>query len=337
MSVHRVNKLWLSTFKITIRFILTYYLLPHLYIRLRERDVCSSHSVTRVVSHTRNPQGALCSAPEGFRSSIKHRRRIMSSRRRRRNHPWCCSCHSAQMRIQQCGPPVDSDKTNITRLGNDTLGRKRKQRLRGRTETKATVCDTAGKTDSPDGAVCPGRREWERSRFPVRPGRICGQARRGSSGCQPQLLYTQFTPTRAECCVEIMTYQPAFQNPLIKSSYAYKQQYVKHNIVIEVFHEYTRKTRQFCVHITNQTTQQRINFCSCVAFHVFNNDVCSVRIRAQRVTVKCIPSQRAWRLIYKSIVWVFKCRNWPKMLLNCLSVLNNVKTPMNPCSWTTLT
>uniref|UniRef100_A0A671YDD7 Cullin 7 n=1 Tax=Sparus aurata TaxID=8175 RepID=A0A671YDD7_SPAAU len=47
------------------------------------------------------------------------------------------------MRIQQCGPPVDSDKTNITRLGNDTLGRKRKQRLRGRTETKATVCDTA--------------------------------------------------------------------------------------------------------------------------------------------------------------------------------------------------
>lgn len=54
------------------------------------------------------------------------------------------------MRIQQCGPPVDSDKTNITRLGNDTLGRKRKQRLRGRTETKATVCDTAGKTDSPD-------------------------------------------------------------------------------------------------------------------------------------------------------------------------------------------
>ncbi|KAM8738786.1 cullin-9 isoform 2-T2 [Acanthopagrus schlegelii] len=47
------------------------------------------------------------------------------------------------MRIQQCGPPVDSDKTNITRLGNDTLGRKRKQRLRGRTETKAVVCDTA--------------------------------------------------------------------------------------------------------------------------------------------------------------------------------------------------
>ena len=45
---------------------------------------------------------------------------------------------------------MDSDKTNITRLGNDTLGRKRKQRLRGRTETKAVVCDTAGKTDSPD-------------------------------------------------------------------------------------------------------------------------------------------------------------------------------------------
>ncbi|XP_023251438.1 cullin-9 isoform X1 [Seriola lalandi dorsalis] len=47
------------------------------------------------------------------------------------------------MRIQQHGPPVDNEKTNTSRLGNDTLGRKRKQRLRGKTVTKGKVCDTA--------------------------------------------------------------------------------------------------------------------------------------------------------------------------------------------------
>uniref|UniRef100_UPI0037E7245D cullin-9 isoform X3 n=1 Tax=Semicossyphus pulcher TaxID=241346 RepID=UPI0037E7245D len=47
------------------------------------------------------------------------------------------------MRIQQYGPPVENDKTNVTRLGNDTLGRKRKQRLKGKTETRGKVCDTA--------------------------------------------------------------------------------------------------------------------------------------------------------------------------------------------------
>lgn len=53
------------------------------------------------------------------------------------------------MRIQQHRPPVDNEKTNTSRLGNDTLGRKRKQRLRGKTETKGKVCDTAGKPESP--------------------------------------------------------------------------------------------------------------------------------------------------------------------------------------------
>ncbi|XP_078098981.1 cullin-9 isoform X2 [Sander vitreus] len=47
------------------------------------------------------------------------------------------------MRIQQHGPPVDTEKTNTSRLGNDTLGRKRKLRSSGKTEPKGNVCDTA--------------------------------------------------------------------------------------------------------------------------------------------------------------------------------------------------
>ncbi|XP_037638018.1 cullin-9 isoform X3 [Sebastes umbrosus] len=55
------------------------------------------------------------------------------------------------MRIQQQqqqqqhehGAPVETDQSNSIRLGNDTLGRKRKQRLRGKTDTKGDVSDTA--------------------------------------------------------------------------------------------------------------------------------------------------------------------------------------------------
>ncbi|XP_074531709.1 cullin-9 isoform X2 [Halichoeres trimaculatus] len=47
------------------------------------------------------------------------------------------------MRIQQSGAPHENGKTNVTRLGNDTLGRKRKHRLRGRTESRVRVCGTA--------------------------------------------------------------------------------------------------------------------------------------------------------------------------------------------------
>ncbi|KAK2824734.1 hypothetical protein Q5P01_021909 [Channa striata] len=47
------------------------------------------------------------------------------------------------MRILQCRRPVDNEKTNTSRLLNDTLGRKRKQRLRGKTRSKGKVCDTA--------------------------------------------------------------------------------------------------------------------------------------------------------------------------------------------------
>lgn len=54
------------------------------------------------------------------------------------------------MRIRQYRPPADYGETNVTRLGNDTLGRKRKQRPRGPTETKGKVYDTAGKPNSPD-------------------------------------------------------------------------------------------------------------------------------------------------------------------------------------------
>uniref|UniRef100_A0A7N6FDJ9 Cullin 7 n=1 Tax=Anabas testudineus TaxID=64144 RepID=A0A7N6FDJ9_ANATE len=49
----------------------------------------------------------------------------------------------AQMRILQCRTPVDTEKTNTSRLGNDTLQRKRKQRLRGKTDTKGKVCNRA--------------------------------------------------------------------------------------------------------------------------------------------------------------------------------------------------
>ncbi|XP_067367208.1 cullin-9 isoform X3 [Channa argus] len=47
------------------------------------------------------------------------------------------------MRILQCRRPVDNEKTNTSRLVNDTLGRKRKQRLKGKTGSKGKVCDTA--------------------------------------------------------------------------------------------------------------------------------------------------------------------------------------------------
>nr|XP_029131385.1 cullin-9 isoform X4 [Labrus bergylta] len=47
------------------------------------------------------------------------------------------------MRIQQYRPPVENDKTNVTRLGNDTSGRKRKQRAKETTEARVKVCDTA--------------------------------------------------------------------------------------------------------------------------------------------------------------------------------------------------
>ncbi|XP_074503316.1 cullin-9 isoform X3 [Sebastes fasciatus] len=54
------------------------------------------------------------------------------------------------MRIQQQqqqqqhehGAPVETDQSNSIRLGNDTLGRKRKQRLRGKTDTEGDVSDT---------------------------------------------------------------------------------------------------------------------------------------------------------------------------------------------------
>ncbi|XP_029376537.1 cullin-9 [Echeneis naucrates] len=47
------------------------------------------------------------------------------------------------MRIQQHRPPVVNENPNTSKLGNDTLGRKRKQRLRGKTVTKGKVGDTA--------------------------------------------------------------------------------------------------------------------------------------------------------------------------------------------------
>ncbi|XP_060896471.1 cullin-9 isoform X3 [Labrus mixtus] len=47
------------------------------------------------------------------------------------------------MRIQQYRPLVENDKTNVTRLGNDTSGRKRKQRVKEKTEARVKVCDTA--------------------------------------------------------------------------------------------------------------------------------------------------------------------------------------------------
>ncbi|XP_034537275.1 cullin-9 isoform X2 [Notolabrus celidotus] len=48
------------------------------------------------------------------------------------------------MRIQQHGAPGEYGETNVTRLGtNDTLGRKRKHLLKGKTEPRVKVCDTA--------------------------------------------------------------------------------------------------------------------------------------------------------------------------------------------------
>ncbi|CAJ1057616.1 cullin-9 isoform X3 [Xyrichtys novacula] len=47
------------------------------------------------------------------------------------------------MRIQQHGAAVESVNTNVTRLENDTLGRKRKQLLKGKTEPRVKVCDSA--------------------------------------------------------------------------------------------------------------------------------------------------------------------------------------------------
>lgn len=88
----------------------------------------------------------------------------------------------AQMRILQCRTPVDTEKTNTSRLGNDTLQRKRKQRLRGKTDTKGKVCNRAGKPDSPDVELFPsGRIVCQRSRFTAYPERVAGQAHLGSS------------------------------------------------------------------------------------------------------------------------------------------------------------
>ncbi|KAM3605984.1 uncharacterized protein V6R79_008521 [Siganus canaliculatus] len=47
------------------------------------------------------------------------------------------------MRIQQRRLPANSDGRGASRLGNESSGRKRKQRFRGKTEATATVCDTA--------------------------------------------------------------------------------------------------------------------------------------------------------------------------------------------------
>eukprot|EP00064_Thunnus_orientalis_P022291 superscaffoldBa00007392_g22483 len=125
------------------------------------------------------------------------------------------------MRILQSGPPVDNDKTNTSRLGNDTLGRKRKQRLRGQTDTKGKVCDAAGKPDSP-----------ERSRFSG-PERVLTRAgsRTGPGGepdrpaglrcrlSRPERvltsLVTEHTVNSETSPAERITHQTPFRNLLI--------------------------------------------------------------------------------------------------------------------------
>ncbi|XP_054874354.1 cullin-9 isoform X2 [Amphiprion ocellaris] len=47
------------------------------------------------------------------------------------------------MRIQECEAAADSGKSNTSRLGTDTLGRKRKQRFRGKTQHSEKLWDTA--------------------------------------------------------------------------------------------------------------------------------------------------------------------------------------------------
>lgn len=131
----------------------------------------------------------------------RRRRKISGRRRRRRRLPVRRSCHSAQMRILQRGAPEESsDKTNLTRLGNDTLGRKRKQRLRGKTEPRGKVCDTAGRSPSPDpGPGCNRPESVSGAALLPDPGGYVGRpgtARHGSSA-----LSSIVTVHTASCCV----------------------------------------------------------------------------------------------------------------------------------------
>lgn len=54
------------------------------------------------------------------------------------------------MRIQECGALAESEQSHTGGLRNETLGRKRKQRSRGGTQSGGKACDAVGKPDLPD-------------------------------------------------------------------------------------------------------------------------------------------------------------------------------------------